>query len=60
MLPRAASTVSDAAGSAGQRLSGQSSRAADQAADFVREQPIVALLATGAICLVLGLLLARR
>jgi ElaB/YqjD/DUF883 family membrane-anchored ribosome-binding protein len=57
---RAASSVSDAADSASQLLSGQGARVAHQAASFVREQPLVALVSTGAICLVLGILLGRR
>jgi ElaB/YqjD/DUF883 family membrane-anchored ribosome-binding protein len=57
---RITSSVYDGAGAAHQSLSGQGGRAVDQAAEFVREQPVVALAVTGAICLVLGLLLGRR
>ena len=57
---RAASSVSDAVGSASKSLSEQGARVADEVANLVREQPIVALLATGAACLVLGVLLGRR
>jgi ElaB/YqjD/DUF883 family membrane-anchored ribosome-binding protein len=57
---RITSSVYDGAGAAHQSLSGQGGRAADQAAEFVREQPVVALAVTGAICLALGLLLGRR
>ncbi len=56
----AASSVSEAANAAGETVSRQTSRAADQAAEFVREQPLVALLATGAICFMLGTLISRR
>jgi len=57
---RMASSVSEAASAASQRLSEQGGRAADQLAEFVREQPILALVATGAVCLLLGVLLGRR
>jgi ElaB/YqjD/DUF883 family membrane-anchored ribosome-binding protein len=43
------------------RLSEQASqRASDQVTDFVREQPVLALVAAGAVCFVLGLLIGRR
>lgn len=54
-----ASSVSDVAGAATERLSEQGGRAAGEIADFVREQPIVALVVTGALCFVLGVLLGR-
>jgi ElaB/YqjD/DUF883 family membrane-anchored ribosome-binding protein len=57
---RAASWASASAGNARQTLSGQGGRAADQAAAFVREQPLVAIAATGLVCLALGVLLGRR
>jgi ElaB/YqjD/DUF883 family membrane-anchored ribosome-binding protein len=53
-------SVSDAAGRAGQTLSEQGSRAADQSAALVREQPFMALALTGAACLIIGILLGRR
>ena len=57
---RVASSVADAADSAGKRLSEQSGRAAEQTAEFVREQPVIALVVTGTVCLLLGLLLGQR
>ncbi|HEV7138776.1 MAG TPA: hypothetical protein VGN43_19225 [Steroidobacteraceae bacterium] len=57
---RVTSSAYNAAGAAHQSLSGQGGRAVDQAAEFVREQPVVSLAVTGAICLALGLLLGRR
>jgi ElaB/YqjD/DUF883 family membrane-anchored ribosome-binding protein len=57
---RATSWASASAGNARQALSGQGGRAADQAADFVREQPLVAIAVTGLVCLALGVLLGRR
>jgi ElaB/YqjD/DUF883 family membrane-anchored ribosome-binding protein len=53
---RAASSVSDAADVTAR----QTVRAADEATEFVHQQPLVALLATGAICFMLGLVLRRR
>ena len=41
-------------------LSDQSGRAADQAMEFVRAQPLIALSVTGAICFAFGVLLGRR
>lgn len=57
---RAASWASTSAGNARQALSGQGSRVADQATEFVREQPMVAIAVTGLVCLALGVLLGRR
>ena len=57
---RAASWASTSAGNARQTVSGQGGRAADQAAAFVREQPLIAIVATGLVCLALGVLLGRR
>jgi ElaB/YqjD/DUF883 family membrane-anchored ribosome-binding protein len=57
---RVGASVSDAAGRARQTLSEQSSRAADQGLALVREQPLLALALTGAVCLVIGILLGRR
>jgi ElaB/YqjD/DUF883 family membrane-anchored ribosome-binding protein len=57
---RMASSVSEAADNASQSISEQGGRAADQVTEFVREQPILTLLATGAVCLVLGMLIGRR
>jgi ElaB/YqjD/DUF883 family membrane-anchored ribosome-binding protein len=56
----AASSVSEATGAAREAVSRQTARAADQATEFVREQPLIALIATGAICFMLGMLLSRR
>ena len=57
---RAAASASEAVGGASQRLSGQGGRATDQLAQFVREQPVTALVTTGVVCLALGVLLGRR
>lgn len=57
---RLGASASDAAGTAKQSLADRSGRAADQTATFVREQPIVALAVTGAVCLAIGILLGRR
>jgi ElaB/YqjD/DUF883 family membrane-anchored ribosome-binding protein len=57
---RVASSVSEAAGTASPRLSEQGSRTADQGAELVRERPLLALVATGAVCMLLGVLLGRR
>jgi len=57
---RLGSSVSDAAGRARQSLSEQGNRAADQGSALVREQPFIALALTGAVCLVIGILLGRR
>lgn len=43
-----------------QSISEQGGRAADQVAEFIREQPLVALAIMGAACLTLGFLLARH
>jgi ElaB/YqjD/DUF883 family membrane-anchored ribosome-binding protein len=59
-VDRVATAVHDAAAKARETLSGQGGRAADQAADFIREQPLMTVAVTGAICLAFGLLLARR
>jgi ElaB/YqjD/DUF883 family membrane-anchored ribosome-binding protein len=57
---RMGASVSDAAGRARQTLSAQGGRVADQGSALVREQPFVALALTGAVCLVIGILLGRR
>jgi ElaB/YqjD/DUF883 family membrane-anchored ribosome-binding protein len=57
---RVASSVSEAAGNARQSLSGQGGRAAEQAAEFVRAQPVIALVSVGVVGLALGVLLGRR
>lgn len=49
-----------ATASASEAIIGASQRASDQVTDFVREQPGLALVATGAVCFVLGLLIGRR
>lgn len=56
---RVADAASQYAGEAQQRISEQGGQAIEQAAAFVREQPFTALLATGAVCFILGLLLGR-
>ena len=57
---RMSASVSDAAGRARQGLSEQGSWAANQGSTLVREQPFVALTLTGAICLMIGILIGRR
>src|SRR5579875_290323 len=57
---RMASSVSETATSATQQVAEQGGRTAEQVASFVREQPIAALVVTGAVCFALGLLLGRR
>ena len=53
-------SVREAAGNAREALAGQGGYAVDQAENFIREQPFVALAVTGMACLALGLLLGRR
>jgi ElaB/YqjD/DUF883 family membrane-anchored ribosome-binding protein len=57
---QAAASASAATARTGQRLSDQGARVADQVAQFVREQPLMALVTTGAVCLLVGVLLGRR
>ena len=59
-MERAKASVREAAGSVRETLAGPGGRAVDEATGFVREQPLVALAVTGAICLAFGLLLGRR
>ena len=54
------SSAREMAGNVRQTLSDQSGRAADQATEFVRAQPLIALSVTGAICFAFGVLLGRR
>ena len=53
-------SAGEAVGNAREALAGQGARAMDQAADFVRGQPLAAMAITGAVCLALGVLLSRR
>ena len=57
---RAAASASEAVGGASPRLSEHGGRSTDQVAQFVREQPVTALVTTGVVCLALGVLLGRR
>jgi ElaB/YqjD/DUF883 family membrane-anchored ribosome-binding protein len=57
---RAASWASASAGNARQALSGQGGRAVEEATEFVREQPLVAIAVTGMLCFALGVLVGRR
>lgn len=59
-VERAATAAREAAGNAADTLSKQGSRAVDGATDFVRDQPLLAMAATGIVGLILGALLARR
>jgi ElaB/YqjD/DUF883 family membrane-anchored ribosome-binding protein len=56
---RVRSTVSDATNQASKAMSEQGGQTLEQVAQFVREQPLLTLAATGAVCLALGMLLAR-
>jgi len=58
-VERVKASVREATGSAREALA-EGGRAADQAVELVRGQPIVAMAITGAICLVFGILLGRR
>ena len=57
---RLGASVTEAAATASQSLADRGGRAADQTATFVREQPVVALAVTAAVCLAIGILLGRR
>jgi ElaB/YqjD/DUF883 family membrane-anchored ribosome-binding protein len=57
---RVGASVSEAAQSARQSISGQSERAVEQTTEFVRQQPFVAMAITGVACFALGVLLGRR
>jgi ElaB/YqjD/DUF883 family membrane-anchored ribosome-binding protein len=59
-VSNAASSAYSIAGRARDTVSDKGGRAADQLGQFVREQPVLALLMTGALCFALGLLLGRR
>lgn len=54
------SSVSNAARNTRQRLLGEADHAAEQAMEFVRDHPAVALTLSGAICFAAGVLLGRR
>lgn len=54
------SSISDMAGTGRKDLPDMSGRVADQAAEFVRERPFAALVITGVVCLMMGVLLGRR
>ena len=54
------SAVSDAARNTRQRLLSEADHAAEQAMEFVRDHPAVALTLTGAVCFAVGVLLGRR
>jgi ElaB/YqjD/DUF883 family membrane-anchored ribosome-binding protein len=41
-------------------VSERGDQAADRLGQFVREQPVLALMLTGVVCLTLGVLLGRR
>lgn len=59
-VERTAKVMRNAAGDAADILVKQGDRAVDGATHFVRDQPVLAMLATGLVGLVLGTLLARR
>jgi ElaB/YqjD/DUF883 family membrane-anchored ribosome-binding protein len=59
-VERTKATVREASESARETLSEQGGHAVDQAADFIRQQPLVAVAVTSAICLMIGMLLGRR
>jgi hypothetical protein len=49
-----------AAARTGERISHQPTEPADADLELVREQPLAALMATGAVCFMLGTLFSRR
>jgi ElaB/YqjD/DUF883 family membrane-anchored ribosome-binding protein len=66
-VERVKASVREATGNARAALSGsarealaEGGRAADQAVEVVRDQPLIAMAITGAICLLFGVLLGRR
>jgi ElaB/YqjD/DUF883 family membrane-anchored ribosome-binding protein len=73
-VERVKASVREATGNAREALSGgaraasrsarealaEGGRAADQAVEVVRDQPLIAMAMTGAICLLFGILLGRR
>ena len=59
-VSNAAASANGVLGQARDMVSERGGQAADQLGQFVREQPVLALMATGALCLTLGLLLGRR
>jgi ElaB/YqjD/DUF883 family membrane-anchored ribosome-binding protein len=56
----AASSAYSFAGQARDMVSERGDQAADRLGQFVREQPVLALMLTGVVCLTLGVLLGRR
>jgi ElaB/YqjD/DUF883 family membrane-anchored ribosome-binding protein len=56
----AASAAYSSAAQAQDVISKRGGQAADQVSQFVREQPVLALMMTGVFCVTLGLLLGRR
>jgi ElaB/YqjD/DUF883 family membrane-anchored ribosome-binding protein len=58
-LPRTA-TVGEHAAEAIDAILTQGARAATPASDYVRAQPLAAVVAVGALCFALGLLFGRR
>ena len=59
-VSNAASAAYSSAAQAQDVISKRGGQAADQVGQFVREQPVLALMMTGVLCLTLGLLLGRR
>ena len=66
-VERVKASVREATGSAREAMAGtarealaEGGRAADQAVELVRDQPLIAMAITGAICLAFGILLGRR
>ena len=66
-VERVKASVREATGNARAALSGgarealaEGGRAANQAVEVVRDQPLIAMAMTGAICLLFGILLGRR
>jgi len=59
-VSNAASAAYSSAAQAQDVISKRGNQAADQVSQFVREQPVLALMMTGVLCLTLGLLLGRR
>jgi ElaB/YqjD/DUF883 family membrane-anchored ribosome-binding protein len=59
-IERTAKAARHAGENAADTLSKEGGRAVDDATHFVRDQPLLAMVATGVVGLILGALLARR
>jgi ElaB/YqjD/DUF883 family membrane-anchored ribosome-binding protein len=59
-VSNAAASANRVLGQAGDMVSARGGQAADRLDQFVREQPVLALVVTGIVCLTLGVFLGRR